>query len=751
MIAHVGSARRHLLDRATTVAITFRHSVNAVVSIVVWVDPCVSQMAIRAGAAGFGCWALYRLLTRSSSTLLCGVDYCLTIAICVALPTFVCGPDFYRSNSAPVAIAGTAVISFAVSLPARVSSTMTAGIAAAFACGAAQVIGWPNLVAVFNLYYFAAQWAVSAAIRAMILRVADAVDQSSSQREAAEIDQQVLCAVRDYDHEQLRLLHDTVASTLMMVSDGVPIPRHRLAAQARRDLAIIQQRGETPTHLDVVDLLRDNGTYVRTPVRYSGLGRLLLDGKIAEAVAAAAREALNNVDRHAHAGAVLIDVQPDHLLISDDGCGFDYDSAVRGHGIDASILTRMESVGGAARVASEPGAGTRVELHWAPVQQSPTPYVDPDRLIFRLRASYGIALTAYAIINLALMAPAAFNANDRRGAQVALALAAAAAALSAAPRIMGRRRCPLIPAVVTVFMVGLVQPIFLGDRELGTQAHWAQAAIGWCLLPLLLSIPARRGAALLIVCWLMPAIYLIARDPTAHIVANIGYGTGSILGVQLAALMFNDLMARAADSARSETSSRAHLLAAHRISTALQTEYRNRYARLLDRLRPLLQMLSHSAPVDSSVRQEIQNEYRNLRALFDQAATFDHPLLTHIRPLIDRAEYRGVDVALQVESKLPVTSDDTAADIANMIDIVLSAATTSARITLSPTPSGIETSVLAGGLVGRASLVKLTEICDSHAMLTFVGDTAWFTMKYKSEGDGHPNTAGPRIVDRSHR
>lgn len=47
---------------------------------------------------------------------------------------------------------------------------MTAGVAAAYAWGAAGVIGWENLSSVTALYYFAVQWVTASAIRFILLR-----------------------------------------------------------------------------------------------------------------------------------------------------------------------------------------------------------------------------------------------------------------------------------------------------------------------------------------------------------------------------------------------------------------------------------------------------------------------------------------------------------------------------------------------------------------------------------------------------
>jgi hypothetical protein len=53
---------------------------------------------------------------------------------------------------------------------------------------------------------------------------------AQSQMQRARFDEEV----RAFDREQLALLHDTVASTLLMVGRGVSLPAGRLAAQAYR-------------------------------------------------------------------------------------------------------------------------------------------------------------------------------------------------------------------------------------------------------------------------------------------------------------------------------------------------------------------------------------------------------------------------------------------------------------------------------------------------------------------------------------
>jgi signal transduction histidine kinase len=82
------------------------------------------------------------------------------------------------------------------------------------------------------------------------------------------------------------------------------------------------------------------------------------------------REALFNVRRHAEAKRVSIAIERDkgflRLLISDDGVGFDRDSAGASSFGLLGMEERIGSLGGELQVASSPGTGTRIEamLPW---------------------------------------------------------------------------------------------------------------------------------------------------------------------------------------------------------------------------------------------------------------------------------------------------------------------------------------------------------------------------------------------------
>jgi signal transduction histidine kinase len=79
------------------------------------------------------------------------------------------------------------------------------------------------------------------------------------------------------------------------------------------------------------------------------------------------QEALQNAVKHSKAHEVSVHLQggPDGLALTivDDGVGFEVDRAVRkGLGL-ISIHERLEAVSGTVMIRSEPGAGTRLEVH----------------------------------------------------------------------------------------------------------------------------------------------------------------------------------------------------------------------------------------------------------------------------------------------------------------------------------------------------------------------------------------------------
>jgi hypothetical protein len=196
-------------------------------------------------------------------------------------------------------------------------------------------------------------------------RVDDLTDDTAAIRRSAELTN----ARRADVEEHLTALHDTVAATLTAASSrGAGGPG--LLRQARSDLALLEPAPRIVTltelttppagsTLDVTVVLPRTHAVATVPPH--AIGALL----------AARDEALRNVERHAGTSSARLELRfpasdAVEVDIVDRGRGFRPDDVPQGiHlGLRLSIVARMHRAGGSARVVSDLGRGTRVELRW---------------------------------------------------------------------------------------------------------------------------------------------------------------------------------------------------------------------------------------------------------------------------------------------------------------------------------------------------------------------------------------------------
>jgi signal transduction histidine kinase len=89
------------------------------------------------------------------------------------------------------------------------------------------------------------------------------------------------------------------------------------------------------------------------------------DPMVMRSVVLALQEAATNVVRHSQASHVRMKVWCDsnvlHILLEDDGIGFDVSGSHAGNGLQ-HIVARASEAGGTAHIASQPGQGTVVQL-----------------------------------------------------------------------------------------------------------------------------------------------------------------------------------------------------------------------------------------------------------------------------------------------------------------------------------------------------------------------------------------------------
>ncbi|MFI7117017.1 sensor histidine kinase [Amycolatopsis sp. NPDC049868] len=215
--------------------------------------------------------------------------------------------------------------------------------------------------------------AMSRAAWVLVTRAAERADRMAAEAEKVRREAAVAAAVRAEERELVNSLHDTAATTLLMVGLGqVPPGAAWLAPQARRDLDRLRalDGGRTSPEADLVELLRaDLGTGHLT-VELDVPPRLSLPSDVAGAIAGAVREALNNVRRHAGTDRGWVRLRGDArtllVEISDEGRGFAAgDTVTARRGLRESVHGRMNRVGGTATITSAEGVGTVVRLKWS--------------------------------------------------------------------------------------------------------------------------------------------------------------------------------------------------------------------------------------------------------------------------------------------------------------------------------------------------------------------------------------------------
>ncbi|RSN63352.1 hypothetical protein DMH01_12265 [Amycolatopsis sp. WAC 04182] len=255
---------------------------------------------------------------------------------------------------------------------------LTGALAALIAGGGMLVVfAAAGLALSVSQVWVLAMAAMSRAAWVLVTRAAERADRMAAEAERVRREAAVAAAVRAEEREFANSLHDTAATTLLMVGLGqVPPDADWLAPQAHRDLARLRflddarlDDGRTAPEADLVELLRaDLGTGHLT-VELDVPPRLSLPSDVAGAIAGAVREALNNVRRHAGTdrGRVRLrgDAQALSVEISDEGKGFAVeDRAMARRGLRESVHGRMDRVGGTATITSAEGVGTTVRLEW---------------------------------------------------------------------------------------------------------------------------------------------------------------------------------------------------------------------------------------------------------------------------------------------------------------------------------------------------------------------------------------------------
>lgn len=704
--ALVGDTYR-LLDRiAELVSRITLHCVIIIVAVFYPLEPGAPRTGIVITSA-LAAYSVSRLVLRQSSATWAVLDVVAVSVYLMLTPWLVVDASFTSGTSAMLAIAGTTVIANAIGHGTGWSVVVTVVIVLAWSLGIARSVGGVAPWSMFSLDFLVVEWALAAWCRRLIVRAAVVTDGVLAGIADDEVIRSVAVARHRLARQQFAVMHDTAASTLLMVGQGAATNRDALARQADRDLAAIARIANpvdgSPVQVALLARLRTVVAGIRTPVSLSGDATEAADRDIADALAGATHEALTNVDRHAHATAATVVVAHHTITITDDGIGFDPlgEQVARRFGVRNSIRNRLADIGGYARLESAPGRGTTVTLRWG--RPAPTPErIDPVQGVAttsRLLRGFGYGLFAISLVLILLQSTQAVTSDaDHPVAQIVIVVVAVGCALVAGLAV--ERQVPrwlVAIAYVACIVLACVQQMLLPTASLTLGSNWALWALGWVVVALTYRSSIGFGLGALGVFWVIGATVLLIRDPSADVVATLGYNFASVAVIQALAVVFTTFLVMTARNAHDANEERTRRWAAEAGERALADDVAARYAALSKSLVPLLHKLSDPSvdANDPSLRLAAVIEGARLRRLFAQTDNDGHPLLQELQPTIAAAEDRGVAVSVDAGTALPHIPPAQRDRLLAMVSMMLAAANSRARVVFTAEDGAVTASVVA--------------------------------------------------------
>lgn len=312
-------------------------------------------------------WTCAQIWLRRTATVVVALDVAVMLGLCLSV--------FWTDAMADTNIAWLRLlVTFACVTWQWHTAPVTGAVAALATSGSMLVIfAMAGQQPTSSLLWVPVMAAMSRAAWTVVTRAAERADRLAAEAERTRRESAVVAAVRAEERELANSLHDTAATTLLMVGTGqVPPGASWLAPQARRDLARLRSSagGRAPEQADLVDLVRAGLDAGHLTVELDAPQQLPLPFDVAGAITGAIGEALNNVRRHAGTDRALVRLHggPSALRveISDNGRGFAVTEGAptARRGLRESVHGRMERVGGTATIISAHGAGTMVRLEW---------------------------------------------------------------------------------------------------------------------------------------------------------------------------------------------------------------------------------------------------------------------------------------------------------------------------------------------------------------------------------------------------
>jgi hypothetical protein len=263
--------------------------------------------------------------------------------------------------------------------------------------------------------------------------------------------------------------------------------------------------------------------------------------------------------------------------------------------------------------------------------------------------------------------------------------------------------------------------------------------VGFCLIPHTLRWSSKRAAAMVLVCWAVPALVSLSCDSTLDMLAFLSLGVANYLIPQLALTLYDVLYGRAAEATERDTEARLQILRAERVAQAKQDGHVRRYAAVIDRLIPLLEALSTATVIGDDLRRRARAETQWLRTLFDAAHTDNAIVVDEVRRLVADAEARGVAVDADIGGGLPELTAAVERRLLEWMAAVLAMPHRWARLTMMAHGDAIESSVVFDRRAADPAALAAMGCAD----LTTESDRVWVTFRTDLEPEG---TGTPRLT-----
>lgn len=205
------------------------------------------------------------------------------------------------------------------------------------------------------------------------------VDEANSDAIQSSLAQARIDAIERERQRLDALVHDQVLHTLILASKADSAENKKAAADSAKSaidaLNRARNEGAEPSEVTSLGLFtalesaaRNLDERVRTLSR--GASASQIDPEAAQAMTEASLQAIDNAIKHSRASEIMLELEAFEggamrFTVSDNGSGFRADRVSRTRiGISTSIRARIESVGGHAEIASQPGEGTTVVIRW---------------------------------------------------------------------------------------------------------------------------------------------------------------------------------------------------------------------------------------------------------------------------------------------------------------------------------------------------------------------------------------------------